>query len=204
MVGNDVVDLDEPSNATAHLRERFVARVCNDDERSTLAATNDPRTLLWCFFAAKEAAFKVVAKLGPPPPFAHRLFAIAPDLRRARYGALTLSLSVRVGVSWVHAVASDQHEVLVRAVQRVTGDELGVAARRLLRRVVARRIGRDETELEVVRQPRPGSWDGFAPPQLLLRGGPTGIDVSLSHDGRFVAAAADVGGFLASPCSARS
>jgi len=194
VVGNDVVDLDDPPNATAHLRERFVARVCNEVERAALEKAADPRTLLWSFFAAKEAVFKVVAKLGAPPPFAHRLFAIAPDLRRARWGELAFELRVRATSGWVHAVAGGIDEEHVHGVAPVSNEDAGVAARRLLRRAVARRIGRDETELEVVRAPRPGSWDGFAPPELLLHGRPTSIDVSLSHDGRFVAYAAHLCG----------
>ena len=56
LVGNDVVDLGDPSIRASHLSARFVARVCTDVERAALAEAADPKTLLWSFFAAKEAA----------------------------------------------------------------------------------------------------------------------------------------------------
>jgi hypothetical protein len=45
----------------------------------------------------------------------------------------------------------------------------------------------------VVRDPVPGAWDGFGPPRVEHRGQlMAGTDVSLSHDGPFVAVAAIV------------
>ena len=65
LVGNDVVDLRDPDIARHHERSRFVARVCTPDEVARVAASDDPHRVLWTLFAAKEAGFKVVAKLTP-------------------------------------------------------------------------------------------------------------------------------------------
>jgi phosphopantetheinyl transferase (holo-ACP synthase) len=192
-VGNDVVDLDEPAIATTHLRERFVARVCDASERDALARAPHPKVLLWSFFAAKEAAYKVVAKLGPPPPFAHRRFVVALDLRSVSFGSFSFRLKIEVEATYVHAVATTDVEFPLHAVANVPeGADLGVEARGLLRTSIARRLGWRESDLAVVRPPRAESFDGLAPPALLREGRPTGIDVSLSHDGRYVAFAADV------------
>lgn len=192
LVGDDVVDLDDPAVAGSHLRERFVARVCSAAERAQLAAARDPKRLLWSLFAAKEAAFKVVSKLalgaqlpgggGGPPVFAHRRFEVARSLRSVRYAPLELALRVTARGSWVHAVAwlGDLEPSSAVAALPEGGDPSRVARARLLESLGG-------AGLEVVRAPRPGSWDGFAPPLVFRRGVPLAVDVSLSHDGRYVA-----------------
>lgn len=190
-VGNDVVDLDDPHNALAHLRARFVERVCREAERAQLATSATPHTLLWSFFAAKEAAFKVVAKLAPPPPFAHRRFVVSADLRSVRYEGRELFLVVEVGERYVHAIASTHEATPLRAVERVDASaDHSLCARTLLRTSLGRALDCDPEDLEVVRPKVVGSWDGYGPPQLLTRGALREADVSLSHDGRFVACAA--------------
>jgi phosphopantetheinyl transferase (holo-ACP synthase) len=193
-VGDDVVDLDDPAIATSRLRPRFVERVCSDIERASLGAASDPKTLLWIFFAAKEAAYKIVAKVGPPPGFAHRRFVVTPDLRSVHYEGLALGLRVEVEGGCVHAVATmGTGTPLVGHGLVDPGVSPGSEARRLLCMAVARHLGCAYERLAVVREPAPGTWDGFAPPVLVRDGRPSGVDVSLTHDGRFVGFAAAIG-----------
>jgi hypothetical protein len=70
------------------------------------------------------------------------------------------------------------------------GQDLGIAARRLLSTSLARHLGCSPAMLAVVRDPEPDAWDDLGPPRLLWYGVPLPTDVSLSHDGRFVAFAA--------------
>jgi phosphopantetheinyl transferase (holo-ACP synthase) len=193
-VGDDVVDLDDPFIAASHRRLRFVERVCGEIERASLDASRDPKTLLWIFFAAKEAAYKIVAKAGAPPAFAHRRFVVMPDLRSVAYDRLVFELRVDVDGACIHAVAWTGAGTLVTGqglleAGAVPGDD----ARRRLGDAVARSLGCARECLAVVREPAPGAWDGFAPPVLLRDGRPSGVDVSLTHDGRFVGFAAGVG-----------
>ncbi|MBI2388045.1 MAG: 4-phosphopantetheinyl transferase family protein [Deltaproteobacteria bacterium] len=191
LVGNDVVDLDDPAIATHHLRERFVHRVCHERERAMLARSDAPKALLWTLFAAKEAAFKIVAKLDPQAVFAHSRFVVANDLRAVVWGDLTLPLRVDVTDAWVHAVVCTARAPIC-AVEE-SGGEPSVAARELLCRLVAAELGCVADDLAVVRDPRPGSWTGYGPPRLVSRDGRAiAADVSLSHDGRFVGCAAHV------------
>ncbi len=178
-VGNDVVDLSDA--ADSHLSPRFVARVCAQSERVLLAASPAPKQLLWSLFAAKEAAFKVVSKLGPRPVFAHRKFVVAGDLRAVTYEGRVLSLWLEQAEGYVHALVSDAPQRPAGAVEPLPpGTEPSAAARALL----VRQLGLWGSE--VLRDPLPGSWDGFGPPRL----SPPGPDISLSHHGRFVACAA--------------
>ncbi|MBK7859723.1 MAG: 4'-phosphopantetheinyl transferase superfamily protein [Archangiaceae bacterium] len=184
-VGDDVVDLDEPAIAASHLSARFVARVCAEPELEALAAAADRKRRLWSLFAAKEAAYKAVARGEPAPPFAHRRFVVSGDLESVRYGEQSLSLRVSIDGACVHAVVwSGALQPIAEAGRVHPLETPGAAARRLLESC----LGGDG--LEVVRPARPGSWDGFGPPVVLRAGRPLDITVSLSHDGRFAGFAA--------------
>jgi hypothetical protein len=65
-VGNDVVDLKDPENQGKSGDERFLARVFTFEEREQIAQAAAPDTLLWSFWAAKEAAYKAVSGGDPP------------------------------------------------------------------------------------------------------------------------------------------
>jgi phosphopantetheine--protein transferase-like protein len=194
-VGNDIVDLDDPAIARAHERERFVARVCTPAERARLAASPPParKRLLWTLFAAKEAAYKIAAKLGPAPGFAHKRFEVAPDLRTVRDVSTdtTMHLTIEAddAAGFVHAIATtDAPEGVRHGVKMApAGADLGKLVREASCRSLAELLGCESDELSIKRATAPGSWDGFAPPTVHRGSQPTNVDVSLSHDGRFAA-----------------
>ncbi len=189
-IGNDVVDLGDRPTVTPRHRERFIQRVCSQSEQALLAREGASDRLLYSLFAAKEAAFKVVCKLGPVPVFAHRKFVVSDDLRSVTYGDWTLQLELDVDGERVHAVASTFFPPPRGTVARLQpGADQSVAARALLKGVVSRTFGCSVAQLDVVREPAPERWDGFGPPRVLLGGAPLPLDVSLSHDGGFVACA---------------
>jgi phosphopantetheinyl transferase (holo-ACP synthase) len=191
-IGNDVVDLGDRPTVTPRHRERFIARVCSESEQALLAAHGSPDPLLWSLFAAKEAAFKVACKLGPAPVFAHRKFVVADDLRTVTWGEWTLQLDFDADAERVHAVVSTFFPAPKGNVTRlVPGTDESAAARALLKGVVGQAFGCAPEQLEVVRAPAPDRWDGLGPPKVLLGGSPLPIDVSLSHDGGFVACAVE-------------
>jgi len=190
LVGNDVVDLGDPDNRESFARPGYVERVCTPAERRVLEAAEDPERLFWCFFAAKEAAYKLLVKLGEEPGLSHRRIEVAADLGSSRYDDREIALSVGHADSWVHALAS-----IGPAAPRFEVSELGeharasAAGRDLLCRMASEVLGVSGDALSVERRPSATSYDGFEPPRLCEKGVPTGLDVSLSHDGRFVAAA---------------
>lgn len=194
-MGNDIVDL---ALAPAP-RERFVARVLGPAERAMFDASAHPAVMLWTLFAAKEAAYKAISRCAGPIVFAHRAFVVAADLREVRWRTTTLVLEIARGGRWVHALAYAPGPAPSFAVSARGERDASQAVRRLVCEHVAPRLGRSPAELEVVRDPLPGSWDGFAPPRLRVRGAALGrvaigpnTRVSLSHDGGFVACAADL------------
>lgn len=185
-VGNDVVDLGDPAIAGHHRRDRFVSRVCTPEERKRIASSLD----LWTLFASKEAAYKALVNLGYSPGFAHREIVVSPDLRTVRWRATQpLALQVHSEGRYVHAVAwspsSERPHGRVASAQTPESQ----AARVLLSELVADVTGCEAADLQVVRDPLQGGWDGFGPPRVEHRGSPLDASVSLSHDGGFVAAA---------------
>jgi len=187
-VGNDVVDLAEPEAGLALGKRGFVERVCDDDERTRVASPRD----LWTLFAAKEAAYKALVKLGADPGFRHRAIHVAPDQTSVRFGETRLSLSVTGGDDHVHAVAWSGAAIPTArlARTRTAPPDEGARARALLCAILADVVGCDPAELQVVRDRVHGAWDGYGPPRVERAGLRVEADVSLSHDGRFVAAAA--------------
>lgn len=186
-VGNDVVDLRK---ATAH-SARFVQRVFAESERALIASAADPQRVSWSLFAAKEAGYKVVAKMRPGTVFAHARFEVGPRLDELFYDDLRLWLSIDVTSDRAHAVACTEPRSHVVGVGRIPpGADPSAVARSLLATAIAPRIGCTPDDLAIVRDDLPGSWDGFGPPRLVLGGRTVDADVSLSHDGDFVAFAA--------------
>lgn len=199
LVGNDVVDLRAAAAAPRSGRPRFLARVCDEAEQARVGAAAEPATALWTLFAAKEAAYKVVAKLRPQPIFAHRRYRVAADHATIDADGVPLALWVDVDLAagWVHVVASTRDDRPLAAVEALADHDAQVAAgapgrgaRRLVTALVAARLGLAAGDLAIERPPRPGAWDGAGPPVIVRGGRPLGVDVSLSHDGRLIAGAA--------------
>jgi phosphopantetheinyl transferase (holo-ACP synthase) len=188
VVGNDVVDLADPHISEHHRRERFVSRVCAREEREWVDTALD----LWSLFAAKEAAYKALVKLGCSPGFGHREIRVEPGLRAVRWRGQWLELSITHNEQYVHAVAWSGRGGQPPLTKIARAQPAGDAVRALLCDLVAEAIGCRSAELQVVRDPVAGAWDGFGPPRIERRGAPIAADVSLSHDGPFVAVAAIV------------
>ena len=59
-IGNDIVDLSVA--AQKHADERFLNRVFTNSEQALIVSSVDKHSLLWALWAAKEAAFKAYQK----------------------------------------------------------------------------------------------------------------------------------------------
>lgn len=193
-VGNDLVYLADPEISGHHLRPRFVERVCAAGERDRLAVSDEPLVLLWSLWAAKEAAYKAASKMRPGLVFAPRLYEVDAGMSRVRYRDSAMALRLSRDPLWVHAVAifggGYRGRPVTGAEPIPAGRHQSAAVRDLARRGVAAHLGLPVERLAIERPPDPNARDGLGPPRLLLDGRPSGIDVSLSHDGPFAAFAA--------------
>ncbi|MBI2836836.1 MAG: 4'-phosphopantetheinyl transferase superfamily protein [Acidobacteria bacterium] len=214
LVGNDIVDLTAPGAGEKHRDRRFLERVFTPEEQAIIADAADPDRVLWMIWSAKEAAFKIASKLIPGTVFAHRKFRVWPI---SLHAGRVCSNGVEVNVEWecssdfVHCVGRigaeerpvssavrhldgafeasvENHALTAREVESVHSIES--AAVRRVAKCLAIHLGLHDAEIVRVR----GAASGWAPPHVECNGRPApGFDVSLSHDGRFVAAAVSVG-----------
>lgn len=214
-VGNDIVDLRLPENRGRSGDRRLLNRVFTLQERAAIARSARPDTLLWAFWAAKEAAFKAVSRDDPevcsvPRRYAASLEEEMPPAEsgRERTGTAPTSslagvvqtpcgeLAVRITASdeWVHALAADSVASFDRFMVRIDGpddpDHEGdpsEAVRRRVARWVAACSGCPVGAVEIRKDAR-----GPGVPRLFVDNRELPIAISLSHDGRYTAFALDL------------
>jgi len=200
MLGNDVVDLADAETRAGAQHPRFDARVLSAAERAALAAAPDTeaaRRLRWTFFAAKEAAYKLVRRLEPRTPFAPTRFEVTllgDGAARVRHEGRVLDVALEECDGAIHAVASpagaDGGRRVAALAPAAPDEDEGAAARRLACTRVAAALGVAASRLDVVREGRL--------PALRLDGAPLDATLSLSHHGRFVGFACELGGSASS------
>ena len=202
-LGNDIVSLMSPDSAGKSGDERFIGRVCTPGERERVRASAHPDAALWALWAAKEAAFKAVVKYRPGTVFSPSSFVVTEDLDGTGGSVAHADLRVRVRwemtTEWVHCIALlNEHGTppawsdVPSGVARLTAEEdaglPGAAAASRQVRALAKRLLAEAgiAGAEIVRDPLDDSRWG---PPFVLSPTLRRVDVSLSHDGDWIAAA---------------
>jgi len=206
-LGNDVVDLADPETRLCGLHPRFEERVFTPAERALLASSGDRRHLLhWALWAAKESAYKALARLSPGTVFAPRAFEVelpappsgdAVARGRVRRGAESFALEVCLRSGALHALAARETGASGAApplwAVALAGGEPGAAVRRLAARDVSAALAPAAGPVRICGRP----------PVAVGEAGPLDVLVSLSHHGRFVAFAVAASGGPEVPVNAR-
>ena len=195
-VGNDVVDLRHPLCQPGAIHPRFDIRAFTTREIALLAASAQVHRTRWSLWAAKESAFKASRKLDPRVRFLPRDFAVHLSEERAEvvHSSGRFDVWLDHADQWVHALASQAGE---KPGFRLAGDpsasseaegaagaaEEGFSerVRELARSALGALLNIAPNEVRIV------SEDGI--PRAQRRGQPLPFDLSLSHDGCFVACA---------------
>jgi phosphopantetheinyl transferase (holo-ACP synthase) len=217
-IGNDIVDLAEPGVAGKEQDRRFMDRVFTPEERARILGAAAPTLALWKTWAAKETAYKIASKICEKIVFAHRAFEVEPGATdtlghwaRVRFGDLDIRVRWETARDYIHCVgqlvlhSAGDASAAPRAPRQVLSDivhhdqalcgTLTMAERASVHstasaraRLVARRLI-ERWELQGAEVLRLWCEWGWSPPVVAREGQPlAGFDVSLSHDGRFVAA----------------
>jgi phosphopantetheinyl transferase (holo-ACP synthase) len=210
-VGNDVVDLAEAHNRGRAGRARLVDRVVTAAERDLLQRETEADRGFALLWSAKEAAYKAARKRDPTLVFAPRRWQVEvgppTPSPQSRAGRVTIDAGTQAmvrwehGEGWLHCVAllGEPPGLLDQAVSATVEVEAdaefsareragfscaeSAAVRSLARRLLQRH---GAGAVEIVREP---SGPARLPPRVYAAGSPLpGVDLSLSHDGRFVAA----------------
>ncbi len=186
MIGNDVVDLNDPETFAEGLNPRFDKRVFTADELRRLAAADDSRALRWTLWAAKESAYKLVKRRDPETVFSHSLFET--DLGEhgfgtVRHGDWCCVVAVSREGAAIHVIATADHgdrQRIVAGLSEISeGDDPSVRVRQLATNSVAHHF-----QIEPIAVTVTAGKDRI--PVLLVDGQPVGY-LSLSHHGAFVA-----------------
>ena len=201
-VGNDIVDLADPENIGKSGDERFCRRVFNPEELSLIANSDRPDTILWALWAAKEAAYKAISRGDPSVCSIPRKYPViietgaqpvssAPLQGRVITPLGELSLQIFIKDDLLHVIAAGTADDLTRIVSRVEQmdaerDDPSSFAREILLEEIARHLCCHADDLSVAKEKR-RPWAPF----VLFRGSRLPAEISLSHDGRFVAYAFD-------------
>jgi len=212
-VGNDVVDLTQSTAKKKSRNIRFLNRVFTPEEQSSILSSPFPDLRLWSCWAAKEAAYKAISKAYPDIPSIPKLFPVLIDSedpadynsgpRRSSFPLLRKgSVLTPGGKCWIridyrytylHCIAftaiPDQLDFswrvhyLFSSLQKTPSLE-SEAVRIASRFHLAGFLSENFDDLKISRQ-----HDGHSqtPPQVFCQGRLLDVDISLSHDGFFIA-----------------
>ncbi|MEO2158087.1 MAG: 4'-phosphopantetheinyl transferase superfamily protein [bacterium] len=194
LVGNDLVDLLDPQADPRSIHQGFDARVMTTEENRLVLSALDPHRLRWMLWAAKESAFKVVKKMDPSAVFHPKAFEV--DLTtfdgvHVRHSKTDFETVLFHSPKWVHAVTtlesrsakcgSRLHSRVLSLESRNGPFDSSMEVRTFTRKALGSWLGISWAEVEIVTENRI--------PRVTRGGKRLEIDLSLAHDGNFVACA---------------
>ncbi|MFO7568791.1 MAG: 4'-phosphopantetheinyl transferase superfamily protein [Smithellaceae bacterium] len=206
------MDLKYPANAKKSLDSRYMEKILTGHEIAAVRASPDSDVTLWAFWTCKEAAYKVLQKKSVDAAFMPRRWSVRYELPSDPSGGISFQtsgyadgqvlipgagpVSIRLFVSsdYIHCLAVDTDRALDRILFHVApwSEDIAVLApdasgyvRAILIRRLAVQFNLSQESLQIVRSK---TKTGLGPPVLYVSGNPSAVvDISLSHDGRFVA-----------------
>jgi hypothetical protein len=207
------VDLTHP-NAKGKSRDiRFLKRAFLPDEQRQIIASGKPDALLWALWTGKEAAYKVIRKDNPDAPAIPRLYkvnlnsqdATSEEVSTPERGTFFGVVDTPFGTIRLRTFLTHEHahsigislssldvfrDGIVWAVEHVSSAPMNaftdessqvrdIAKRRLSQYL---KVSYDHIEIK-----RDQEITGLGPPHIHFKGQPAPVDISLSHDGAFIA-----------------
>ena len=196
-VGNDVVDLREPANAGKSRNSRFLKKILTNAEIEFVKNSENPDAALWSLWACKEAAYKVIKKSFSEIAFIPRRWQVTFNKRKLTHsdgeviipGTDSVYIRLFFNSQYVHCIGSDHPATLDKLIWSVEAlphktDNPSLFLRDCIRRKLADTFSLEFRDLEIRRKRENGE---LGTPRVYVAGKKTDIDISLSHDGRFVA-----------------
>jgi hypothetical protein len=198
------VDLKEPENAGKNRNSRFLKKILTDAEIECVKNAVNPDAALWSFWACKEAAYKVIKKSFPGIAFLPRRWQVFFDKSLSEYSEGTVMVPetgpvfIRLfsNFRYIHCVSSDHRATLDKLICRVERlPQKAINPSLFLRERVKKNLADSFSlkfrDIEIRRKRENGE---LQPPFVFVEGKKAAIDISFSHDGRFVAYAFSVAG----------
>lgn len=203
-VGNDIVDLHADKTAGKSSDSRFVNKVLTEAEKLRFDRAECQDVYLWSVWAAKETAYKALVKAHPGIASWPRKYEVthgAPDLSKSGDAMVKTPLDsvpvmLFVNNDYIHCIGGMTGrlcpDMIIRGVVEVASAESVCMdpqqKSEVVRQASAARIAAcedvPESDIEIRRA---RSSRGLGPPMVYIRQRAAGIDLSLSHHGRFAA-----------------
>jgi phosphopantetheinyl transferase (holo-ACP synthase) len=192
------VDLREPANAGKNQNSRFLKKILTNAEIEFVQNVENPDAALWSHWTCKETAYKVIKKSCPDAAFLPRQWAVffkksQPDFLDGEVmipGKGIIYVRLFSNLHYVHCVGADVLTALDKLIWSV--DALpekekinpSLYLRYCLGQSLAKHFSLNFHHIKIKRTRENGE---LQPPRVYVDGRKTDIDISLSHDGRFVA-----------------
>lgn len=196
-VGNDVVDLREPANTGKSQDSRFLKKILTDVEMEFVKNAGNSDEALWSFWACKETAYKVIKKTFPDVAFLPRRWPVTFDKSKSKKSDGLVKVPDKGDIyihlfsnpDYIHCVGVDELSALDKIICDVENLPAGktdpsLFSRLCLAQSLAKRFSLNLHQIKIKRTRTKGE---LQPPRVYIDGRKTDIDISLSHDGCFVA-----------------
>ncbi|MCX5849518.1 MAG: 4'-phosphopantetheinyl transferase superfamily protein [Deltaproteobacteria bacterium] len=197
-VGNDVVDLKEPANAGKSRDSRFLKKILTNAEIEFVQNAGNSDAALWSHWACKETAYKVVKKSFSDVAFLPRQWPVTFRMTKSKYsdGEVTIPGKGKIYIrlfsnsQYVHCIGADVLTALDKLIWSVEAlpEEEGINPSLFLRHSVGQNLAQYfSLNFHQIRIKRTRENGELQPPRVYVGNRKTDIDISLSHDGRFIA-----------------
>jgi phosphopantetheinyl transferase (holo-ACP synthase) len=204
-LGNDVVDLSAPAAMGRGRDLRFIGKILTPKERKALESADDPDTEIWRYWAAKESAYKALARYHPGVSSVPGRYEVSWDRSGksstmagwVRTPASSLKLECRADADKVWCICTGESSTLPEILMGVEemkkgrdwdfdrgSSEHSHRVRIEAIRSMACSLKRDFRTIEI-HNPYCSHGPSVAP-LVTIDGHPQDIVLSLSHDGRYV------------------
>ncbi len=207
-VGNDIVDLTDPGARGKSRDIRFINRVFIPDEQRQIFESSHPDIVLWALWAGKETAYKIIKKYIAGASFIPLLYKVSrpegwkeagrsplenghiPGITDTPWGKVKVRFFITC--DYIHCIGTMDLSGGIDSVvwkvdllppgRKVRSGYESAFLRETIRRHLSVFLNRPSEEIEIRR-----SEGTLGPPFVYLKDKPAGIDISLSHDGKFTA-----------------
>jgi phosphopantetheinyl transferase (holo-ACP synthase) len=197
-VGNDVVDLRQPANAGKSGNLRVLKKILTGNEIEYVTNADKTDVALWSLWACKETAYKVIKKIIPAAAFLPRQWMVIFKKSTSTHsegeviipGKEKVFVRLDVNSRYVHCVGSDNISVLDKSIWSIDvlpekeKNNPSFYSRYRLGQHLAKHFSLNVHHVKIKRTREKGE---LQPPRVYVDNGEADIDISLSHDGRFVA-----------------
>jgi phosphopantetheinyl transferase len=200
-VGNDIVDLKEPGNTRKSRDLHFLKKILTDAEIEFVQSAENSDKALWSCWAYKETAYKIIKKSRGHAAFLPCQWSVIFKKSKSTYidgeitapSAPTVYLRLLSCAGYVHCVGTDCRDALEKIICNVVAlpqqdkgekPDASLFLRECLTQDLARYFHLKSSDININRIKENGE---LQPPYLFVSGKKSDIDISLSHDGQFVA-----------------